>query len=455
MKHSKSLLLCSTLRMLLAGLICLVFVNSAFAGDPSAVDPRVGPIPQVLYRFTGKIDGANPSGNLIADAAGNFYGTAEYGGGGDFYGTVFELLPPKAAGAAWREQTLYSFTNTGDGARPTDGLIFDSQGNLYGTTSDSNAGGYGEIFQLSPPATAGGTWTETVLYHFEGLFDGAYPSGGLIADEAGNFYGTTDTSVFELSPPAELGGAWIFTLLHELKGGPSDGTSSHAGLARDSLGNLYGTTLWGGYEGNGDCGQIGCGTVFEVSPPAVNGGAWSEQIIHFFGVGGDGFDPEGGLTVDAAGNLYGTTYSGGTPGGGTAFKLSPPSSAGGSWTEEIIHSFAYSTSDGAAPVATMILDKAGNLYGTTLFGGTPCIYNAQNYGCGSVFRLSPVAGSTAWDETILDFFPETVGNPRQPAASLLFDNLGNLYGTTVGGGRYSCTFDEGDGCGTVFALTRQ
>ncbi|MGA1988214.1 MAG: choice-of-anchor tandem repeat GloVer-containing protein [Candidatus Sulfotelmatobacter sp.] len=446
MKRNDFPFLSSTLGILLAGLI---LVSNAFAAHPAAA-----PSAQVLYNFLGKIDGANPASNLISDAEGNLYGTTEYGGAGDFYGTVFELVAPTTAGGGWKETTLYSFTDTGDGARPTDGLIFDKQGNLYGTTSDSNAGGYGEVFRLAPPTANGGSWTETVLYHFQGLSDGAYPAGGLISDAEGNLYGTTSSSVFELSPPAQPGGTWTFTLLHEFEGGTSDGNASRAGLVRDSLGNLYGTTLWGGYEGNADCGSIGCGTVFEVSPPAANGGAWSEQIIHFFGMGDDGFDPEGGLTLDAAGNLYGTTYSGGTIGGGTAFKLSPSGSPEGGWSEEIIHSFAYSTSDGAAPVASMILDQAGNLYGTTLFGGTPCVYNGADYGCGSVFKLAPVAGSAAWKESILYFFPRKGGNPRQPGASLLLDNRGDLYGTTVGGGRFTCTFDEGDGCGTVFALVR-
>lgn len=434
-----SSLLSWSLRIMLSAVICL-----GTAGGQTA---------QVLYRFIDKIDGANPSGNLIADRAGNIYGTTEYGGG-SFYGTVFELSPPSQLGGAWKETTLYAFRNTGDGARPTDGLLFDSKGNLYGTTSDSNAGGFGEVFQLAPPATKGAAWTETVLYHFQGLTDGAYPVGGLISDAEGNLYGTSESSVFELSPRAQSGEAWTFTLLHTFVGGKTDGLSSHAGLVRDAAGNLYGTTLWGGYEGNADCGEIGCGTVFEVSPPAVKGGAWSEQIIHYLGMGTDGLNPEGGLTLDTAGNLYGTTYSGGTMIGGTAFRLSPPSQSGGAWTEEVIHNFVYGNYDGAAPAATMIMDKAGNLYGTTLFGGTPCFFNGADYGCGSVFKLSPVSGGTSWTETILYFFPRAWGNPRQPGASLLFDAKGNLYGTTVYGGRYVCTTDGSDGCGTVFELVK-
>jgi hypothetical protein len=442
MKYKDHSLILDALTALIA---TLIFVGGSLADG------------QVLYSFKGK-DGSNPSGNLVADQAGNLYGTTEYGGENGYYGTAFQVAPPAGPNRPWTFTTLYVFDNTGDGARPADGLIFDSKGNLYGTTSDSNAGGYGEVFQLAPPTATGGTWTETVLYHFQGNTDGAYPLGGLVSDEEGNLYGTTDYTVFELSPPAQSGGAWTFSLLHEFTGGTTDGTSAHNGLVRDRWGNLYGTTLWGGYEGNADCGQIGCGTAFEVSPPASPGGDWTERVIHFFGVGDDGFNPEGGLTLDAKGNLYGTTYSGGSPvaGGGTAFQLTPPNRSGGNWRETIIHNFSYSLQDGAAPVATMISDGEGNLYGTALFGGSPCEYNGAAYGCGVVFKLSqPDADGSAWHESILQFFQRNLGSPRQPGASLLLDSHGNLYGTSVDGGYDAdCVVDGGIGCGTVFEIAR-
>jgi hypothetical protein len=348
-------------RLLSVLLAALIMAGNAAAGGWNE---------QVLYRFRGKGDGSNPTSNLIVDGAGNLYGTAEYAGGGSFYGTVFQLIPPAKPGGTWTENTLYSFQNRGDGARPTAGLILDRAGNLYGTTSDSNAGGYGEVFQLSPPGSPGGAWTETVLYSFQGDTDGASPLGGLLSDSRGNLYGTSTYTVFELSPPSQKGGKWTFTLLHEFTGAPDDGTYAHAGLIRDREGNLFGTTLWGGYQGNANCGPVGCGTVFEVSPPEAQGGGWTEKVIHVFGQGSDGLNPEGGVTLDQEGNLYGTTYSGGTYGGGTAFKLTPPKT-GGSWNENVIHSFNYTEFDGAAPSASMILDRWGNLYGTTLFGGLP------------------------------------------------------------------------------------
>jgi uncharacterized repeat protein (TIGR03803 family) len=403
---------------------------------------------EVLFRFNGTTDGYNPQGTLIADNAGNLYGTTEYGGG-SFYGTIFELSPPSVEGGAWTHTVLYTFNNHGDGARPTDGLIFDGKGNLYGTTGDSAAGGFGEIFELSPPAVPGNPWTETVLYSFQGKHDGAYPRGGLLFDEKGNLYGTSAYTVFKLRPPTQSGGAWTFVRLHIFFSFTSDGFSSQAGLVRDQHGNLFGTTLWGGFPNNPNCGSLGCGTVFELSPPASGGGGWAEQVIHTFGESStDGFDPEAGLALDADGNLYGTTYSGGSLGGGMTFELSP--SAGG-WIETDLHDFSYSNGDGAAPAAAPVLDGAGNLYGTTLFGGKGCFFNTVSYGCGVVYKLSPPrAGSTGWSETVLDFFSRGVGAPHQSAASLLLGKNGQIYGTTVYGGTYACF--EGNGCGTAFRL---
>jgi hypothetical protein len=421
--------------LLVVFMTLMVFACISFAGDSSA---------QVIHRFQGP-DGANPYGNLIWDQAGNLYGTTEYMGT-SFYGTVFQLAPPANVDDPWTLTTLHSFKNRGDGARPTDGLLLDKQGNLYGTTSDSDAGGYGEIFELSPPAAKGDAWTETVLHHFRGGTDGGYPQGGLISDEQGNLYGATETSVFEMSPPAQAGGAWSFILLHHFHSESADGWSPQDGLVRDAAGNLYGSTTWGGYEGNPDCGEIGCGTVFEVSPPAIPGGEWTEQILHYFGLSSaDGLNPESGLALDANGNLYGTTYSGGKGFGGIAYRLAPPSQAGGVWTETVIHDFSYTRSDGAAPIATMILDPEGNLYGTTMFGGASCYIDGAFYGCGTAFKLSPEDKSgTVWNESVLYFFQPGPGNARQSAASLLFDNYGNLYGTTVYGGD--------DEKGTIFRI---
>jgi uncharacterized repeat protein (TIGR03803 family) len=395
---------------------------------------------------------------LIADHAGNLYGTTEYGGG-SFYGTVFELSPPGTPGGAWTETTLYSFANNGDGARPTASLIIDRFGNLYGTAGDSDAGGYGEVFQLSPPSVQGGAWTETVLYSFTGGTDGAYPAGGVIFDRTGNLYGTTSSSVFELSPPGQGGGAWTFTLLHTFKCCTPDGWNSLAGLVMDQDGNLYGTTEWGGFYKSDYCVYLGCGTVFKVSPPGTPGGSWGEEVLHRFAGNtngfNDGFVPFAGLTLDHAGNLYGSTYSGGTLGGGTVFQLAPPAQQDGIWIETVLHNFSYSSTDGAAPVASLIFDQAGNLYSTARFGGEPCHFNGAEYGCGVVFELSPPANKgDAWTENVLYFFTTGRLAPQQPSAGLLFTKDGILLGTTTFGGNHNCFDDGSDGCGTVFMIHR-
>ena len=246
-------------------------------------------------------------------------------------------------------------------------------------------------------------------------------------DENGNLYGTTTYTVFKLSPPTLPGEAWTFSLLHEFKGGTGDGTYSHAGLVRDRWGNLYGTTLWGGDEGNAGCGEIGCGTVFEVSPPAAPGRDWTERVIHFFGVAEDGFNPEGGLALGVNGVLYGTTYSGGRTVGGIAFQLTSPREMRDAWTETVIHNFSYSRYDGAAPVASMILDREGNLYGTTLFGGNSCYYNGARYGCGVVFKLTPRhRDGNAWDETVLHFF-RTEGTRRSNLLAACFLTIMEIF----------------------------
>lgn len=418
----------SILKMSILAMLVMLLSTSSIHAQAS------GP-GRILHIFTGP-DGENPTSTLIADKAGNLYGTTEYSGADGFYGTVFELSP-NGSGGQWTENTLYVFSNTGDGARPTAGLLMDSAGNLYGTTSGYLADVYGNVFELSPPTNAGDPWTEKVLYTFQGAgSDGAYPFGGLIADSAGNLYGTTQTSVFELSPPTTSGGSWSFTQLHEFKCCTPDGWSAQSGLVRDSQGNLYGTTEWGGFYETDYCAYLGCGTVFEVSPPAQPSEPWNEHVLYQFksDIAGysDGFNPFGGLVFDKKGNLYGNTFSGGSLGGGTVFELSPRAKAGAPWKETILHAFNYAN-DGAVPVGSLIFDKTGNLYGTTEFGGIPCISNGETYGCGTIFELSPAAGGT-WTETLLYLFSYKSDLPREPGAGLLMDSSGTLYGTTLYGG---------------------
>ncbi len=333
---------------------------------------------EVVHTFTlGISDGTYPQGNLIFDASGNLYGTTYNGGKGGF-GTVFEMTPQ--AGGGWSERVLHNFAYTrGDGGIPNPGLVFDAAGNLYGTTANggtsSCAHGCGTVFELTPGA--GGVWTETIVHNFTAS-DGFAPTAGLVADAAGNLYGTTTAggafnagTVFQLTHTA--GGQWNETVLHSFRiyGQPSDGVEPIAGLVIDATGNLYGTTSAGG--------SYLSGTVFELSPGA--GGAWTETVLHSFGAPGDGNDPDyGALVMDAAGNLYGATNHGGANGAGTAYKLAP--AVGGNWTETVLHSFTAHSDDGSFPYAGLIFDGAGNLYGTTTSGGGTSLD-------GTVFEIAP------------------------------------------------------------------
>jgi uncharacterized repeat protein (TIGR03803 family) len=363
----------------------------------------------VLHNFNNNgTDGASPQAGLIVDAAGNLYGTTN-NGGTYTYGTVFELTP--AAGGSYTEKILHNFTNGADGGNPQSGLILDGAGNLYGTTYVGGAYCCGTVFELTP--AGGGTWNEKVLYSFGSGYT-AYPTSGLIFDGAGNLYGTTlqggpaqGGSVFELSPAG--GGNWTERDLHDF-GSLSSGLFPYGGVVFDGAGNLYGTTSTGGASSGG--------TVFELTA-----GNWTYQVVHNFGTGSDGSTPYAGLVL-SGGNLYGTTSGGGSS-GGTVFELTP--AGGGNWTYQVVHNFGTG-SDGSTPYAGLIADSSGNLYGTTLSGGT--------YGGGTVFRFN------AHGEVVLHSFglPEGYG----PVASLIFDATGNLYGTAQFGGTH--------GVGTVFQV---
>jgi len=319
----------------------------------------------VLYNFGS--NGILPVGALVFDASGNLYGTTL--AGGDYNnGTVFELTPTNGT---WTEQVLYSFgANPGDGTGPASGLIFDGSGNLYGTTPNGGRFGTGTVFELSP--SGNGTWSEKVLYSFSAAKYGRSPSGILVFDVKGNLYGVTSGggahrggTVFELTPGKK--GSWREQVLHSFSG--KDGRQPIAGLTFDANGNLYGTAAQGGAR-NG-------GVVFELSPGG--NGTWTEQVLHYFGHAADGARPASGLTFDGSGNLYGTTRSGGSHGGGIAFELSPGSS--GKWTERVLHNFGKGE-DAAQPVTSLVFDGSGNLYGTAQAGG------ASQF-AGAVFEITP------------------------------------------------------------------
>ena len=398
---------------------------------------------KTLHKFTGGKDGGAPYASLIFDQAGNLYGTTTFGGNlscnsGYGCGVVFKLAPK--AGGGWTESVLYRFNGGIDGGFPYAGLIFDQAGNLYGTTSLGGnlscgylGSGCGVVFTLTP--NSDGSWTESVLYSFTGGSDGENPQSSLIFDSLGNLYGTTPEggaggrgTVFELAP--KVGGGWEESVLYTFCPGAkcADGEDPLASLIFDQAGNLYGTTYAGGNSNNK-------GTVFTLTPNS--GGSWSESVLYSFCPTKpcrDGNNPYAGLTLDPAGNLYSTTLSGGASGKGAVFKLAPTS--GGSWSESVLYSFSGGE-DGGGPIAGLVLDTAGNLYGSGYFGGIvdpSCVV-----GCGIVFKLAP--NSTGkWKETVLHTF---LGHPgARPRANLIFDGTGNLYGTT-----------SGTGSGTVFEIT--
>jgi uncharacterized repeat protein (TIGR03803 family) len=381
----------------------------------------------VLHTFTGP-DGAVPTAGLIPDAAGNLYGTT-IGGGESGNGVVFKLDP------TGKETVLYSFTGGADGNAPYAGVIRDSAGNLYGTTVFGGSGA-GVVFKLDP------TGKETVLYSFTGGADGNAPYAGVIRDSAGNLYGTTVFGgpypancphptppqpgcgvVFKLDPTGKE------TVLHGFTGG-LDGANPVAGLIRDSAGNLYGTTFDGGLPITGKVYRVG--VVFKLDP------AGKETVLHRFTVPGEGAQPAAGLIRDAAGNLYGTTSTGyGINPDGVVFKLDPAGN------ETVLHGFS-GDAGGAIPLAGLIRDAAGNLYGTTAGGGG---------GFGVVFKLDPTLPPCC-NETVLHYF---TGGPDggRPAAGLIRDAAGNLYGTTSGEGVTTgeCGSPVPPGCGLVFKLT--
>jgi uncharacterized repeat protein (TIGR03803 family) len=358
-------------------------VGAVFKLLPSGSD-------RLLYSFSGTSDDGNNSvfpSSLILDSAGNLYGAAEETGSRQ-YGSVLELSP--TAHGTYTEKNLVNMSGVSD--HPLGNLISDNSGNLYGTSLDGGTLGFGSVFKLTPKAN--GTWAETVIYSFGGYpVDGSNPSTGLIFDAAGNLYGTTARGgpssnckgvklkpvgcgiVFELQPVA--GGGWTEQVLHSFLGATGDGATPAGNLILDGGGNLLGTTTAGGIKSNG-C-TAGCGTVFELSP---SNGNWTETILYeFTDANGDGSSPEAGLVEDPAGNLYGTTLHGGTSteGYGTVYQLAP--ATGGGWTESVLHSFTGTGGDGAWPYGNLILDAAGNLYGTTSEGG--------NSSSGTVFEITP------------------------------------------------------------------
>ncbi|MGO4884336.1 MAG: choice-of-anchor tandem repeat GloVer-containing protein [Bryobacteraceae bacterium] len=344
-----------------------------------------------LYVFasTASADGEHPNAGLALDSAGNIYGTTTAGGIAN-QGVIFEVS------ATGQESVLYGFPGAPGGSYPDAGVTLDSAGNLYGTTYNGGTTGSGVVYKLDPAGN------ETVLYSFPGGAGGANPYAGVTLDARGNIYGTTlSGGASNMGAAYKLDLTGNATVLHSF-GGPGDGSLPYAGATLDAAGNIYGTTFRGGTFGNG--------AIFELDP------AGNETILHSFNCYPDGCWPYGGVTLDAAGNLHGTTFTGGLENGnngGTVWEFS----ATGVFS--VLYSFTGAT-DGGAPSAGVILDGAGNLYGTTQNGGTANL--------GVVFKLTP-----AGQETVLYSFPGGASGWR-PHGGVVISSDGDLFGTTYAGG---------------------
>ena len=313
----------------------------------------------VIHTFTGGLDGAAPAAGLTLDKAGDLYGTASAGGRG-FSGSVYKLTP---MGAGWAFIPLYNFAGGNDGAAPIARVVFGPNGTLFGTTSDQGEGQgvVGTVFNLVPPVTVACKtlfcpWTEKVLHRFTGFgTDGFIPGyGDLVFDRSGSLYGTTIQGgtngkgiVFELTPE---GGNWTETILYNMT--TSSGVYPYNGVIFDQSGNLYGTTYEYGID-------TSYGSIYELMP---SGSGWTQTTLYSLLNTTDGSYPYGGVIFDQAGNLYGTTSYNGPDGAGTVFELVP---SNGSWTLTVLHSFAGAE----GPYGGVTMDAAGNLYGTTFAGG--------------------------------------------------------------------------------------
>jgi uncharacterized repeat protein (TIGR03803 family) len=365
---------------------------------------------KTIYDFTGGADGANPVANLLIGKNNILYGTT-YSGGAHDYGTVFELLP--AAGGAWTQKVLYSFAGGSDGANPAAGLtLLSKNGVLYGTTYGGGSLGVGTVFEMIP---AVGGWTEQVLYTFQGGADGAKPLSDLALSSSGSLFGTTSQggigppitnqpptctpsspcydenwgTVFELTPTG--GGVWTESVLYTFTG-QTDGGSPESAVIIGTNGVLYGSTFWGGIDTVCPLGDYpqGCGTVFQLAPPTGSGTAWTESVLYSFtGHSPDGSHPYGNLGLNTAGELFGTTFSGGAnvdvcfpesyTGCGSIFSVKPPKK-GSTWIKSNITVFP-GPPGGGSPNG-LILSKGGDMYGTTIVGGA-----AGGYG--TVFMMTP------------------------------------------------------------------
>lgn len=378
----------------------------------------------VLHNFGGPGDGIGPIAPMVFDVQGNLYGTTLSGGTGS-YGTVFMLAPN---GGTWNESVLYSFSNSNQGGFGQ--MAVDVRGNLYGELGPEGTGNDGSVYELSP--NGGGSWTLQTLYVFTGYPDGAGPTGGVLLGNANEIFGVANGGgqrnvgmVFDLDRLSAT--HWTEFRLYSFLGS-AQGQYPGGPLNLDTAGNLYGVS--GGGTGNS-------GMIFKLSPNHRSFG-WTESQLYSFQYPHG--TPNTGLVIDADGNIYGTGHEDGKYAVGSVYELSP--NQDGTWTYTDLYDFTGTNGDGAFANGGLVMDAAGNLYGTTRQGGSYQGYYCSYSGCGIIFELSPV-GNGQWTESIVHTFDNNDGS--LPSAGLTQDRAGNLYGTASGGGT--------NNDGVVFELT--
>lgn len=397
---------------------------------------------ETLHAFRGAPnDGAKAYGGLAVGPGLVLYGVTPFGGSGPCAsppsvpgcGTMFSLTPPRSAGGSWTEAVLYNFPSP---AQPQAGLAVGEDGVLYGTTLLGGSSNFGTVFSLTPPSSPAGEWTETVLYSFSfagGPYDPSINPSGIAIGKGGVLYGTTlrggtnDSAGMAFSLAPPSSPGGEWTETVLYNFSFNHLGGGPSGVAIGKDGVLYGTA--GG-------GHFPDGMAFALIPSATPGGEWTERAIHDFGGNGDGVDPFGGVAIGDGGVLYGTTQSGGTFSDGTVFSLTPPAASGDPWTEAVIYSFTGTGGDGYGPTAPVVIGPGGVLYGTTPGGGT-----GNN---GTVFSLTPPASpGSPWTETVLYGFAGGA-NGGDPVGNLTI-GPGVLFGVTYNGGTAASL-------GTIFLL---
>ncbi len=411
----------------------LTIMLAAIAANLASLAPMAeGQAEEVLYTFS------NYGEPVVRDASGNFYGVSTFGGWGTCYvggrnfgcGTVFELA--RDENGSYQERVLHNFQNLdGEGVWPQNSLVIDSAGNLYGTTSESGGSCFrlscGTVFELTRDGAGG--WAETVLHNFTTVSGGMQP-WGVVLDSAGNIYGTT-------ARQGGYNGGNVFELLH---GG--QGEWREKVLHSFDNNGVDGANPQGGpildasgnlygttYSGGRYCtlNPSYCGTVYELVPSA--GGGWAERVLHNFGASGDAGGPVGSLNIDALGNLYGLT-DGGAYYYGSVYELT--SHAGEGWTEKVLWSFGPGLDGGIFPQPPLAINAEGHVFGGTQYGGTGTGADCSAYGCGTLFELVPDASGACAERVLINFSGDNPEDGYDPGG-VIIDAKGDLYGLAAGG----------------------